>query len=119
MGMIETVKEVAELVQKSDNIDLVRKILTLQQEVMEQQEEARSLRGRVSELEELLSQHRKLTFRDNTYWDDESGAGPFCSGCWDSKKKLVHLHDYSDILLDCPGCKWRGRKPGASRLPNI
>ena len=34
MGLVETVKDVAELVQKSDKVELLRQVLSLQKEAM-------------------------------------------------------------------------------------
>jgi hypothetical protein len=70
MGIIENVKEAVGLVQKIDNIDLYRKILDLQAEVM-------ALVQENTELKQKARIAQDLVFRDNSYW--RNSEGPFCS----------------------------------------
>ena len=54
MGMLDTVKAVVTLVQKTDNIELVKQVLSLQAEALAMQDENQKLRERVKELEQAL-----------------------------------------------------------------
>jgi hypothetical protein len=92
MSVITSVTEVVKLVQTIDNVDLLRKILTLQNEIMALSEENASLKAQNRTLQERLSLTAILSFRDNAYWrarDDGTEDGPFCSTCWDVDQRLV------------------------------
>lgn len=96
MGLVTDIKEVAELVQKADNIELYRRILDLQKEALEEQEGKLQLQARIRALEKRLDLGERLTARNNAYWlaeGDGSEDGPFCTVCWDQKDRLVRLHN--------------------------
>jgi len=123
MGLIENIKDVAELVQKADNIELLRKVLQLQQAALDEQEERRQLRQRIDDLEEHLRDKGRLTFHDNAYWDESDG--PFCSTCFDSKRTRIRLHELSQGAYACRACNteaWtdarRAAQESAARAQN-
>ena len=97
MGVYDAMKDVAALVQKMDNVELMRKVVDLQTQVYQQADELRALK-------EELATRRSLVFRDNAYWDRASGEGPFCSKCWDVHSKLVRLHSSSRYKPQCQNC---------------
>jgi hypothetical protein len=103
MGVIDTVKDVALLVQKVDNIDLVKHVLALQQDVLSLVEENRALKNENRGLKEQAATREKLKFLQNSYWTDD-GDGPFCSRCWDAETKLVRLHKMRGASPSCPSC---------------
>lgn len=72
MGVVDTLKETIGLLQKVDNIDLYRRMLDLQTQVMALVEENQTLKQRLATRDEL-------TFDANAYWRGEEG--PFCSAC--------------------------------------
>lgn len=90
MGVIETVKDIGVLVQKLDNMELVKRLVELQEQIYEVVTENRDLKERVRGLQEQLAMREQLVFRKNAYWtgDDE----PFCSRCWDGEGQIVRLH---------------------------
>ena len=96
MGVIDTVRETVSLIQQVDNIEILRKMLALQTQVVELFEENRALK-------EKLTVRDSLEFRDNTYW--RGSDGPFCSPCWDGKSLLVRLHSFKSGNVHCPVCK--------------
>ncbi|MBI3697636.1 MAG: hypothetical protein HY238_22735 [Acidobacteria bacterium] len=49
MGFVDTVKDVVTLVQKTDNIELVKHVLSLQTQALDMQDENRKLRDRALE----------------------------------------------------------------------
>jgi hypothetical protein len=102
MGIIETVKDVAVLVQKADNIDLLKRILELQQQVYEVVNENHGLKER-------LATRDQLTFRKNSYWRGDEG--PFCSRCWDAEALLVRLHTTQGNYPHCAKCDTWVRDP--------
>lgn len=107
MGVLDTIKDVATLVQKADNIELNQKILELQSQIMNLLNENHTLRGQVRDLSERVELQDSLTFKDNMYWRtlDEGVDGPFCSKCWDTDRKLVRLQTLGNQAQYCPACK--------------
>jgi hypothetical protein len=97
MGIYDTLKDVASIAQKIDNIELMKQVIELQQQVVTLYEENR-------QLNERLATREKLTFKNNSYWMGDNG--PFCSNCWDVHVKLIRLHLFpSDTSPRCPNCK--------------
>jgi len=93
MGVLETAKDVVQIVQKIDNIELYKQILELQSEAIKIVEENLALRDQVRELEDKLRIKDKLTYELGCYWiaTSDGREGPFCTHCWDRDNKLVRL----------------------------
>lgn len=58
-------------------------------------------------LRDKLEIKENLIHEGNVYWIIKNGIkdGPFCTCCWDSERKLIHLHksEVSD-RAHCPKC---------------
>lgn len=110
MGVIENMKEVADLVQKVGDIDLNRKIVNLEGEVLSLTREKRHLEVRVDELERELRLKKELVFKEPFYYLTGDST-PYCPGCWEDKRTSVHLTFVGDYNLStdwqCPVCKHR------------
>lgn len=121
MGVVETVKDVAELVQKADNIELYRKLVDLQIQVMEMFAMNRDLQEENRTLRERLAFKADLKFVGNRYIrQTDDGEEEYCSGCYDSEGKAIRLQSTgSTSALWCPLCKRYAPgtrpKPSASR----
>lgn len=107
MGLLDTLKDVVVLVQKADNIELVKQVLGLQMQAQEMLEENRLLKGKVVELEKSLQLAKALSFRAPFYYvpSDET---PFCPRCWEGNRKTIHvvlIFRQKDTRWDCPECK--------------
>jgi hypothetical protein len=74
MGIVDTLKDMVTLVQKTDNIDLVKQVLSVQAQALEMQEENRGLREKVKELEGRLGFAQTLRFEPPLYFaaDDKT-----------------------------------------------
>jgi len=112
MGLYDNVKDVASIIQKSDNVELYKKILDIQKESMDLSEENRKLKEKIRELEELIETKEALIYKDECYYmksENEELDGPYCSRCWDKDKKLIRMHIDNSRLgkVDnkCPECK--------------
>jgi hypothetical protein len=90
MGLLENMKEVADLIKKAGDIDLYRKIVESEGEVMELTREKRMLEDRVRELEKLLALQKQMIFKPPFYWQ-EGHETPYCPACWEARKMAVHL----------------------------
>ena len=108
MGWGQTIKEVVELVQKTDNIDLVRKILTLQTELGDLGEERQKDKERIRELEAKVKTKESLRYEAPFYFLPNDST-PICSSCWDTKELVVRLPPPVKVAegprYDCPSCK--------------
>jgi regulator of replication initiation timing len=109
MSIVDNVKDVAKIVKQIDNIELYKKILDLQAEAMKLVGENTELKNEIRSLKEKLSLKETLKFRYNVYWrvkDDSKEEGPFCSKCWDTEEKLVHMIiKDDDSWARCPACR--------------
>lgn len=106
MGILDTAKDVITLVQKADNLELVKQVLALQSDIMKMMDENRTLKDEIRTLKNQLHTKEKLIFRNNTYWlpkDDGTEDGPFCSTCHDSDQKLIRLHK-THLGYSCATC---------------
>ena len=101
-------KDVADLVKKFNDIDLNRRILSLEGEVMDLSRENRRAEERVEELERTLKFKGQLKFDEPYYWL-EGDTVPFCPKCWEKEHEAIHVvvmwNDGDGIKRDCPNCK--------------
>jgi len=107
VGIIETIKDVAVLVQKADNIDLVKHVLALQTQAQELIEDNRSLKEKLKDLEGLLQFAKNLSFRTPFYFAT-GDAAPYCPRCWEANRKAVHvvkIFEGEETRWDCFECK--------------
>jgi hypothetical protein len=123
MSIIENAKEIAKLVQQMDNIELYKKIIDFQLELIDLVEQNRTLRTEIILLHEKLELKEKLIYENNAYWikkDDDSKDGPFCSNCWDTKNLTVRMliYDNEEKYHSCPNCKF-GFNLYTIPMPNI
>src|SRR5713226_6997733 len=91
MGAVENVREFSEFVKKYNDIDLNRRILNLENEVLDLSRDKRRAEQRVEELERALKFQQALTFKPPFYYSADD-PNPYCPACWDSKRTAVHLH---------------------------
>lgn len=93
MGWYEAIKDVAALAQKADNVELMRKVLDLQTEMMLLSQENISLKKRLQDLEEQTRIQGKLAVLGGAYWiqTETDRQGPYCTVCWDVDRRLVRL----------------------------
>lgn len=68
MGILDTAKDVITLVQKADNLELVKQVLALQSDIMKMMDENRSLKDENRALQAQLHTKQNLIFRNNRYW---------------------------------------------------
>jgi hypothetical protein len=112
MGIIENAKEIANLVKKAGDIELYRKIVDLEGEVVELTHENRTLKEELRRRNEQQDITSRLQTRDNAYYlvDGEILDGPFCMRCWDVDRKLVReRHGATQGTHFCVECRNRRR----------
>ncbi len=108
MGAVENMKELADFVKRFNDIELNRRILNLENEVLDLSREKRRADERVEELQRTLRFNKELVFKRPYYWLEGDNT-PFCASCWESKRMAVHVVDTFDPVRhehkECPTCK--------------
>ena len=109
MSFIDNAKDLAKLLQQYDNLEVTQKVIDLQREALEMQEELSRLREELKAQKDVSDRDSKLVIIDHMYFlqDDavhESRRGPFCSHCYDSEGKLVHMHGNTHEGFRCRTC---------------
>jgi hypothetical protein len=114
MGAVENMKEVAELVKKYNDIELNRRILNLENEVLDLSREKRRAEEKIEDLERTLKFAKDLSLRQGFYWL-EGDANPFCLGCWDAKRMAIHVKRLAFVKdgnrYECPHCRTLYKPP--------
>ncbi len=117
MGIIENLKTAVGLAKKIGSIELQQKLIDVQGEALDLIDENRTLREQVAALAGELKTKKSLQFRNNFCWattDDGHEEGPLCSHCYDSGKKLIHLHSIDNgQAFGCPACGLVRMRDGA------
>lgn len=86
-------------------------IAVLQQDKFDLQEEIRTLKTKLRELEEKFKDTNNLVFVDErqSYWildsEGEPEEGPFCMSCFDVHKRKQRLQKSHEGYYSCPACK--------------
>lgn len=108
MGAVENVKEIAEMIGKFHDIELNRRILKLEEEVIDLTRGKRRADDRIEELERALKFTKELVLKDGFYWAEGDSTG-FCTACWDAKRLAVHVTrmplPVGNCRFQCPHCK--------------
>lgn len=121
MSIIDVTRDAVALVQKLDNVDLLKKLLDVQREALAMLEENKTLLTRIRELEAALEDQNtiesiddNLEADDGVYWrrQDDWLDGPYCTRCWDvtttlvrCKKEYSHGRKGTFPFWRCPECK--------------
>lgn len=111
MEVVKLFKEVINFAQKSNDIDMIQKIISAQQDMLELQEENKSLKEENRRLKSKKSIKNKIERYKNinviTLKDDNQKI-KYCSNCWDNNEKLVQLHIIDNDRYACNTCKTIG-----------
>jgi hypothetical protein len=109
MGMIEIIKDVAAIAQKTDNLELYRKVLDLQVAAMEQMEQMRQNDEKIAKLERGAGGGENVSLRGAAYYQTDSQsrliAGPFCTRCYDVDHVKARIVDAGSPNLECIICR--------------
>jgi hypothetical protein len=105
MGILDTMKEVVTLVQKIDNIEILKQVLALQSQVFELQAENQALRTKAAEMDRQAQFAKTLEFETPFYYA-ENDKVPFCARCWEAERSAIHLKsDWNGRRWECYSCK--------------
>jgi hypothetical protein len=120
MGAVENVKEIANLIGKFHDIELNRRILKLEEEVLDLSRDKRRSEERVEELERALKFKAELEFREPFFWM-KGDPVPYCPRCWEEKRVGVHItyshRNSHGEYWDCKSCGAQWTTHGLSNKP--
>lgn len=108
MGLYESIKDVAKLVQQADNIPLYSQLIDLCSQALEQQEEISNLKQEIRELKNHVEISDRIQRHEQPYitLKDEDHAICYCARCWDVDSKLVQVRcDYYSGKYYCTNCE--------------
>jgi hypothetical protein len=107
MSILNNAKELAELIKKIGDIDLYRKIVELEGEILELTRQKREVDDKVEKLLDALSFKERLTFKSPVYFA-AGDSTPYCPKCWEGQKLASHLappNVMKVLMWACPQCK--------------
>lgn len=111
MEVVKMFKEVINFAQKSNDIDMIQKIISAQQDMLELQEENRLLKEENTRLKSKKNIKNKIERYKNinviTLKGDEQKI-KYCSNCWDNNEKLVQIRVIDGDYYECNTCKTIG-----------
>lgn len=110
MSFYDAFKDVMNIAQKSDNIDLYKKILDLSAQALELQEENTRLRNENDELRNNQILEEKIVRYDQPYItvNGDDNKTLYCSRCWDVDRRLVQIRCMDNGHFSCPNCNNQG-----------
>ena len=109
MSIIDNAKEVVTLVQKLDDIELYRKIVELEGEIIELTRVNRELEENIKKYHKNSEVISKLKF-DSPFYITEDGSELYCAKCIESEQLPIHLAKTTELKMRrrvwmCPQCK--------------
>jgi hypothetical protein len=110
MEIIEGLKELFNLTNKLNNIEIQKKLAEINIQALEMQNEIVQLKSENNKLKEKQNISDKIVRHKDAYItlkDDEQQL-IYCSNCYDSENKLVQGQVDEDGHYSCPACKFYG-----------
>jgi len=109
MGVVENLKDLADLVKKAGEIDLYKKISAAEDEVRELTRDKRRLEDKVEELERAFRFQQEVVFKAPFYYLKQGDQTPYCAHCLEKENHAVHVVLQFDneerTKWACPACK--------------
>lgn len=108
MGLVENIKDVAKIVQQSDNIELYRQLTNLSEQALDQQNTINHLHEEIERIEKKLKNKERIQRHPELYLTLEGDNDAiYCTHCWDNEEKLIQMRT-TNGQFDCPHCKLKG-----------
>jgi len=122
MGIVKKVKELIMLAHNVKNIELHKKLVSLQSDISLLQNENCNLKETVRKLQEKYELRGNVVYEKPFYWlkDGDKKEGPYCQKCYDSICKLIHLQSKDNDIYECLNCNryYEGPKYVATQSDN-
>ena len=98
MDVIKTLKDIVTFAQKSDNIEMTQKLISVQQEVIEMQDKISKLTDENRKLHNEINQEKSIEHYRGVpiiTVKEESPKVLYCGICYGKNKSFIPLHKYS------------------------
>lgn len=112
LGILDNAKEIADLIKKIGDIELYRKIVELEGEIIELTRKNRILEEEIEQLHKERELSKALIFKKPFYYMNGDEI-PYCPNCWEIKKIVTHLDgpvhsETGQERYECHNCgnKW-------------
>lgn len=107
MSLYDAFKDVLNVAQKADNIELYRQLLDLSAQALELQRENIRLAAENAELKQTNDIEKDIEYYVDSFVTRKTDSKPikYCAACWVDKKKLVPIQDATLDNYTCPLCK--------------
>lgn len=111
MGVVENIKDAFKVLQASDNMDILKSYIAIENEFYALKTEINSLKEENKDLKRKLEINEIVYLKNNAYYFlyNDIEKGPFCTKCYDDEKKLITMQEkdngISMVNFECPKCK--------------
>jgi len=117
MNIVKGLKDVISILQKSNDIEMINKVIDIQQKIIEMEDTIITLKEENRRLKDTSNKKMKIVRykRDNIVTLKGNDDIYYCSKCWDDEEKLIQVLQKGPDFYECPKCNTRnyfyGREP--------
>ena len=106
MSFYDAFKDVINIAQKADNLDLYRQLLDLSAQALDLQAEVSKLKEENVELRAKVNRKENVVRHVGAYITlaDDPLSIPYCAVCYGKDDKLLQLEDYDLTYYRCYNC---------------
>jgi len=110
-ALVTTYKNIKELYEKADYIELKNHILAMNEQLIDMREAALELRSENIDLKEEVKKlneyaEKEFVLKNGAYYD-KNNVGPYCPTCYDNNKYLsLMCKPLPSCPPACPKCKY-------------
>lgn len=107
MNMIKGLKDVISILQKSNDIEMINKVIDIQQRILEMEDTIIALKEENRKLKDKSNKQKKIVRykSDNIVTLKGNDDIYYCSKCWDDEEKLIQVLQKGSDFYECPKCK--------------
>jgi hypothetical protein len=110
VGTLEDLKEIAEFVKEHGDDALYKKVIALQEKIINFNREETQLKIQLKDAKEKIAHKSKMIYKKPFYVQEDDDQ-PFCAVCWETDHKAIHLEgpfgevDSTKRYYTCKVCK--------------
>lgn len=110
MGLYEGIKDVANVIQKADNIELYKQLIELSAQALDMQNKIISLNSENEELKKQKDIENNIERHTEPYitLKNDTQQILYCSHCYDSERKLIQVKQWDYGEFNCIHCENKG-----------
>ena len=108
MDVIKTLKDIIVFTQKSNDIEMTQKLISIQQEVIDMEDQIYKLKTENRELKEKINKRDEVERYRNIpiiTLKEDSPKILYCANCYGSDNKLIQLQVHDIDHCYCRNCK--------------